>query len=793
MTTSKLPLILTIVLLSIFKTGHSHNTDPLPNQGRSWNAKWIGCSNDDGLQYGAYYFRKKISLGKKPASFIVHLSADNQYKLYVNDSLISVGPARGNLNNWYYETVDLSPYMKTGDNLVAALVYNEAQFRPEAQITLRTAFILQGNTGQEEILNTNNTWKCVKDSSLMPIPGYYFAASKGQLADMNKTIGSWENSEYDDSAWPSASELLDGKLKGMSDGFAWNLIPSTIPARERKYQRISQLRSADGVIASKNFPFGKGDQIIPANTTAVFLLDQSFLTNAFITLKFSGGKNAGISISYAESLFDNIAQFGMRKSNRDEVAGKDFSGRTDSIISNGSKDQVFTPFSFRTYRYIRLLVKTQADPLVINDIHGTFTAYPFEQAALFDSKDDTLKKILDIGWRTCRLNAYDTYTDCPYYEQLQYIGDTRIQAMVSYYYSGDDRLARHALNLIDQSRLPEGVTLSRYPTHGIQIIPTFSLWYIGMLHDFWYYRNDSTFVQQKLSGVRSILHFFEKYQNPDGSLSNTPYWTFVDWADGKDWFVGAPPKDTDGGSSIIDMQLLWAYQWAMEMEKQLGVTYYADLYQTKANQLKATIRKKYWDAEKKLFADTKTKTRFSQHANALAILTGTVDKKDYEHISHQLLTNDTLTQCTIYFKYYLHLALVKGGLGNNYLNWLGVWYNNIKMGLTTWAEVSDLYTTRSDCHAWGSSPNIEFFRTVLGVDSYAPGFRKIKIQPHLGNLKEVSGEIPHPEGKIKVSYRLMANNWEVLITIPPNCSGIFIWKGKTYPVTKQITKLQLEK
>ena len=72
--------------------------------------------------------------------------------------------------------------------------------------------------------------------------------------------------------------------------------------------------------------------------------------------------------------------------------------------------------------------------------------------------------MLEIGWRTARLCAVETYMDCPYYEQLQYIGDTRIQALVSLFNSGDDRLAKNAIDQLDQSRLPDGVTLSRYPS-----------------------------------------------------------------------------------------------------------------------------------------------------------------------------------------------------------------------------------------------------------------------------------------------------------------------------------------
>ncbi len=130
----------------------------------------------------------------------------------------------------------------------------------------------------------------------------------------------------------------------------------------------------------------------------------------------------------------------------------------------------------------------------------------------------------------------------------------------------------------------------------------------------------------------------------------------------------------------------------------------------------------------------------------------------------------------------MHQALVKGGLGNDYISWLDIWRANIKMGLTTWAEISDLESNRSDCHAWGASPNIEFFRTILGIDSYAPGFSKIKIEPHLGELKNASGEIPHPNGKVSVEYIEDKSVWNIKISLPEKTSGVFVWKGKTYPL-----------
>jgi hypothetical protein len=104
------------------------------------------------------------------------------------------------------------------------------------------------------------------------------------------------------------------------------------------------------------------------------------------------------------------------------------------------------------------------------------------------------------------------------------------------------------------------------------------------------------------------------------------------------------------------------------------------------------------------------------------------------------------------------------------------------MGMTTWAEISDINNARSDCHAWGASPNIEFFRTVMGIDSDATGFTKVKIEPHLGSLINIQGEIPHPQGIIKAGYHLENGQWNIQIDLPTHISGNLIWMGKTYPL-----------
>jgi alpha-L-rhamnosidase len=788
-----LAFLLVFVLLR--NNAQQISPDILTNQ---WDAKWITVPGEPENDYGVYLFRKTVDLKAVPTTFVIHVSADNRYKLYVNEMPVSSGPARGDLYHWNFETIDIAQYLTGGLNIISAKVWNEGNIRPEAQISWRTGFILQGNTESENLMNTDDSWKCIRDTSYQPLITNevigYFVAGPGEFVDMRKNLRGWKRLAFNDSTWKHASLAFwrGGSPKGLQDAFGWMLVPSPIPQMESSVQRLESTREASGISVPSEFPAQTTPVTIPANTKASLLLDQGHLTNAYLTLNFSNGKDATIRIKYAEALFiPAISElYGTSsggymgspaiagKGNRNEIKGKIFLGRKDSLISDGTLHQEFTTLYWRTYRYILLNVETKADPLVIDDIFGTFTGYPFQMNASFGSDQPGLQKILDIGWRTARLCAIETYMDCPYYEQLQYIGDTRIQALVSFYNSGDDKLVQNAINQADHSRIAEGITLSRHPSFSPQIIPSFSLWYIGMLHDYWMYRPDSLFIKDKIAGTRQILDFFQRYQKEDGSLINVPYWNFTDWVE--TWPGGVGPKGSGHYSAIYDLQLLWAYQLAAELEENMGLKAMGELYAEKASQLKETIKRKYWDEDKSLFSDTPEKDFYSQHANALAILTEMIQGEEAEEVGKKLLSDQTLTQATIYFKYYLHKALVKAGLGDDYLKWLDKWHENIAMGLTTWAEDSEISTARSDCHAWGSSPNIEFYRTVLGIDTDAPGFAKVRIEPRLGELKRANGVIPHPLGKIEVSYISDKGKWNIKIILPGDLGGSFIWKGQSY-------------
>ena len=164
-----------------------------------WPAQWISCPGIAQRAYGVFHFRKKIKLPAKPSSFIVNITADNRYRFFVNGKPVCMGPARGDLYNWYFETVDLAPYLQQGDNILAALVWNMGEFAPVAQVSNQTGFLLQGNEEADSIANTNDTWLVLPDSAYQPcaletasLLKTYFVAGPGDHCKADRYPWNWE-------------------------------------------------------------------------------------------------------------------------------------------------------------------------------------------------------------------------------------------------------------------------------------------------------------------------------------------------------------------------------------------------------------------------------------------------------------------------------------------------------------------------------------------------------------------------------------------------------------------------
>jgi hypothetical protein len=761
---------------------------------KPWAAKWISYPGNSSWDYGVYLFRKEVQIGTKPDKFIVHVSADNRYKLYINGVYVCNGPARSHLFKWNFESIDISSYLHPGKNSISSIVWNFAGHRPVAQISGQAGFIIQGNSKVEHIVNTDTSWLVLKDNAYKPLSvniNQFYVVGPGEEFNCEKHPWNWMNEDFATSEWKQAQEVETAKPVGCMGewgGASLHLLSQReIPLMEEKNQRFFKVRRTDISNIPEGFLKGEAPITISANSKVKILVDQNSLTTAYPILNFSKGGKSTLKLTYAESLFDSNGD----KGNRNNIENKHIIGNSDVVFCDGGNNRVFQTLWWRTFRYVELEIETKDEPLVLNDFYSIFSAYPFEEKASFNCDNSQLKDIWNVGWHTQRLCANETFFDCPYYEQLQYIGDARIQALVSTYVSGDSRLTRNAISILHDSQMPLGITQSRYPSSQAQIIPTFSLVWVTMVYDYWMLNDDPVFVKSMIPGMQETLNWFRSRLDSTGMLGPVEWWNFVDWVYSKGWENGSPSAARTGNSSIISLQFVYTLEKAADVFEAYKMNDIADDYRNLADKIKKSVYQRCFDSNRGLIADSPEKATFSQHANILGILTNTFPQTaDKTKIINTILSDKDLAQCTLYFKFYLFEALEKAGHADELIPALTPWKKMVDGGLSTFAETPD--PTRSDCHAWSASPVYYFLSQVAGIKPASPGFKTVTVEPNFGDLKTIDAAMPHKLGLIQVKLqRTKENSVSGEIILPDQLKGIFIWKGGQRQLKGGINKINI--
>jgi alpha-L-rhamnosidase len=763
----------------------------------SWKSEWISHPTASLRDSAVFHFRKVIPLPAAPGTFVVHVSADNRFILYVNGQRAGEGPSRGDLGHWRYETLDLAPLLHSGDNVIAAVVWNWGLLGPLAQISDRTAFLMEGDTPAEAMVDTNASWEVEQDDGFSFVRRvangfwFYWAADPPQRLDGTSHDWGWQLAGHAaGSNWVNASDAIrdmiypkSGVAESRASGFGfarWGLVPDTLPPMEHTLVDTGRVVRSD-LAGSDQFPVGP--VTVPAHRSVKLLLERDSVMTGYPEITVSGGKGSKIRFVYSEALYDAK----QHRADRSEVGDRVALGQSDEFLTDGGDQRTFGPLWFRTWRFIEVTVTTAEQPVVLDTFKTYFSAYPFTEKASFSSDDPVLGQLWDICWRGARLGAHDTYMDTPYWEQLQYVFDTRIQAMISYTVAGDDRLARQALRSFDQSRLPEGVTQSRYPSALTQVIPSFSLEYINMLHDYWMYRPDTAILRELLPGSRAVLAWFKGQLGPGGYLKPLHFGNGLDSPMGGD-FKGFPFTDSAGRSSLVTLRYVKALQDAAELELALGDPAIAAQYTAQANFSAKAVYRDCWSAKLGMLADTPDQDHFSQHTNLVGVMTDAIPAADQAAVMQRMIDAEAhpkadgprIALVSYPYQFLLIRAVDKAGLGSQYLDLLGSWREFVAKGFTTVPESPD--PGRSDTHAWTAHPLYDLLTVVVGIHPDAPGFARVRIEPELGPLNSATAAMPHPKGLIQVRLRREGQDLTATVELPEGLPGVFVWKGKETPL-----------
>lgn len=767
--------------------------------------QWISYPSLKAKEQVVLHFRREINIDNLAKSYPIDISADNRYVLYVNGQRVAEGPSRSDLKHWRYRSIDLRPYLNKGKNIIAVEVWNidtdeNPNPAPLAQISTRTGLWLRGK-GNASVLETNSKWRVSRDLSrsfISPWPrlndaigGTYYVAGSSEIIKGSKADWIWNGKQESKFKWVNAVPALNP-----SEAAPWTLEADKLPRMSYKPIKPGSVVRTD-LNAARSFP--NSAVTIPANTSVTILIDQTEMISAYPTYGVSGGKGSEIKVTYSEALYDNDKNKGDRNSINNRIAH----GVEDIFLPDGQKLVNFRPLWWRTWRYMQIQVKTSDQPLKLDGIQLNETGYPFKQLGYFKSDDADLNKIWEIGWRTLRINAHETFMDSSYWEQLQYVGDTRIESLIALTVSGDPRLTVQAIDAFGQSQNNSGMIQSAYPSRGDNIIPPFGLYWIGMMSDYAQYQPETAVLKRNLIGARKIFEWYEPYIAENGLIGMTPYWNYIDWA-------GEPQQPGENTrierfpsfdkkmktSCVVTLNYLGALKDMATIEMTVGSSALAEKSLQKAEKVRRAIQDQCWDPIKGLYADSPDRTVFSQHANALAVLYDVAPKDKSEGILKKITNGQGvdappgIIEASYYFSWYLIRAFDHAGLDAEYLNLVKTWRDLLKQNFTTWPETRG--KTRSDTHAWSAHPTTDLIGFVAGIKPDATGYRSAIIAPHLGNLKSVDAAAATPKGVIKVSYRAKGDSTIATISIPRRLTAKLVWNGKTYILHDGINKLNLK-
>lgn len=736
------------------------------------------------------YFRKKLTLKSRPRKASCRLSADSRYCFYVNGRLVCRGPRKGDGKIWFYDEADLTPFLKDGENVLAAVVlrYPQDIGRGNRSVwrTEKPAFAAEGTFEDTDGIKswfTDKDWKtCLADH--IRIHADYPETSRLYIQEEvrgNASFRDWMMPGFDDSSWADARCYEGGAISAaVSPGF---LRSRPIPFLYEKPCRFaSAFRLVNSAFSGQDWEdLLQKDQnlTIPPHSLEIVELIADRNTTGYLTLALAGGAGSRVELLEAESYSrpsDNPQ--GPFKEDRLDWQNGALEGPADTYYPGGygtaSQPEIYEPFWFRTFRFIRLSVTTLEAPLTLCRFTYRETGYPLEVKTKVTTSDPTLCDIWKISENSLRACMQETYVDCPFYEQLQYAMDSRSEMLFTYACSGDDRLARETLDDFARSQRADGLINACYPTCKPNVIPEFSIYYILMLHDHMMYFGDAVLIRRYFPVAERILNFFSDLLTPEGLVGQIPgtqmpggsYWGFVDWAEG--WPVGVPPAAGKGPLTMDSLMFCLGLQKAAGLADFLGWANQADEYRTMSARLKQAVRK-HCTGKNGFLTDGPGLSALSQHVQVFAVLTEALTGDEAKGALLYTLKHPELPRCSVAMGYYLFRALEKTNLYEYTDKLWDKWRSMLSNHLTTCQESDGCYV-RSDCHGWGALALYELPAVILGIRPGSPGFASVRFSPVPGVLTHAEGEVITPRGLIKACWRMENGEIKKEISLPEGMS-----------------------
>lgn len=652
------------------------------------------------------WFGFRSNIETVPETCEIDVTGRSQFKLFVNGESILFGPCRSRKEIVYYDTIDIAGYLKPGENRIVMQVWSYPE-KPPDRVNAGPnycygdndgpAISLEGDLGDKDPGEPENWFAWIDRGVSFH---NYAVFLQGSMEVINGAMS--EQNPFFMSDWDTSKMLKTAHVQRLTyDPFGC------------RHGKVFEARPISLLYRAEKTFSDWEEKTFAAHSKASFVIDAGELTTAYFRIGFRGGRGAKVRMMYAESYFKKDENGKVYKGVRDDATGY-IDGVYDAYTVGGNC--VYEPFRFRTFRFIEITVETAGEALTIEPQAYVETAYPLGNTKRPIFTDAKKEKLYDVAFRTLQLCAHDTYEDCPYYEQLQYACDTRLEILFTYACSDETGLAKHAIDLFASSLQHNGFTQARFPSREDQIIPAFALYFVLMLEDYYnhtndLHTNDLEFIRRYIPIAERIVENFLAKRCEDGMLAPQGYWDYFDWT--REWsdIFSTPTAAKDGESALQNLFFVYAVQSFARLLPKFGRKDLAESYCNECEKLLDLVEKTCFVADRRLYKEGPKTNEYTQHTQIYAVLTGLATGAKAKALMEQVLEDKTLVQCSFMQGYYLFRALEKAGMYHCTEALWQNWQNFIDLHCTTFPETP--FDPRSDCHAWSALPLLEFTKNRI--------------------------------------------------------------------------------
>lgn len=202
-------------------------------------------------------FRKVFNYQEGKA--LLNITGDTRYALYINGEYVGFGPARSWPNHYKYDTYDIKPYLKKGENVIGVILLymNTSNFQViHSEPGLYCELELENTTIYSDKKFKCEIDKCFESNALRQSVQLIFEEIyNGNYYD------NWLMCDYDDSNWNNAYEIRPAKDGLHNNMISKNQLHFTMePISPQKVVEASVVKSPDYYLY-----FSPKDLIYPNN------------------------------------------------------------------------------------------------------------------------------------------------------------------------------------------------------------------------------------------------------------------------------------------------------------------------------------------------------------------------------------------------------------------------------------------------------------------------------------------------------------------------------------------------